>query len=151
MKKEFVDSELQAKMDRLQSSLVTLRTVGKWKAEDFSKLVGLTRRHYGELEKNDKGENGVRMTLTQYYCFLYHFQKKATEDKDFKKVFDDYLNNETISETQRNKLSKYMAEERKRNTDVEKVKNKVGVIIGVGAVAASVIAIIASVIGRKKF
>lgn len=151
MKKEEIDSELKAKMDRLQSSLVTLRTVGKWKAEDFAKLIGLTARYYGELEKNDKSEDGKRMTVPLYYCFLYHFEKKAAEDNDFKKVFDDCLNNETISENQCATLSKYIAEERKKNTDVEKVKNKVGVIIGVGAVAASVIAIIASVVGRKRF
>jgi hypothetical protein len=47
-------------------------------------------------------------------------------------------------------LSKYIVEERKKKTKEDKIKNKIGIIVGVSAVAASVIAIIASAIGRKR-
>ena len=144
---EKIDSEMKNKIERLQSSLVTLRTVAGWTAEEFSKTVGLTRQYYGELEKNDEKR---KMTIAQYYCFLYHFEHKAAEDKEFKAVLDSCLNNKNVSKEQCNELSKYVVEERKKKTEASKVKNKVAIIIGASTVAASVIAIIASAIGRKR-
>ena len=146
MKNKKIDSEMKEKIDRLQSSLVTLRTVAHWKAEEFSKRLGLTRHYYGELEKNED----KKLTIPLYYCLLYIFEEEAAKNEELKVVLKECLENETISNKQRNELSKYIAKERKKNTDENKAKSKIGVIIGVSTVAASVIAIIAAVIGRKK-
>ena len=146
MNKEKIDPEMKKKIDRLQSSLVTLRTVAGWKAEELSEKAGLTRQYYGELEKNgDK-----KLTVPLYYCFLYLFEQKASENENFKAVLEDCLYNDTISNQQCDELSKYIVEERKKKTKEDKIKSKVGIIVGVGAVAASVIAIIAAAIGRKR-
>lgn len=146
-KKDDIDKELLEKMNRLQSSLVTLRKVGGWTAEEFSKEVGLTRQYYCELEKNSENK---RLSISLYYCFLYLFEKKAAEKEDFKIVFENYLHNEKISNEQRNEVSKYIIDERKKIVKKSKAKGAVTAIIGASAVAASVIAIIASVIGRRK-
>ncbi len=146
MNKEKMDPEMKKKIDRLQSSLVTLRTVAGWKAEELSEKAGLTRQYYGELEKNgDK-----RLTIPLYYCFLYLFEEEASKNEKFNAVLQDCLYNETISGQQCDELSKYIVEERKKKTKEDKIKNKIGIIVGVSAVAASVIAIIASAIGRKR-
>ena len=138
-----MDAPKKEKIIRFQKNLLTLRTVANWKAEEFSKLIGVTRQYYSELENRNKV-----LTPSLYLACLYVFKAESETNEELRQVLNVCLDETAMSEKNCQELSNYISSERKKKTSEVDVKKKVTNIVG-ATLAVSIIGIIVKSIIKK--
>ncbi|MCQ2773024.1 MAG: helix-turn-helix transcriptional regulator [Bacilli bacterium] len=128
--------------NKLQESLVTLRSIAGWNAEEFASLIGVSRQYYSELENHTRN-----LTQSMTLAILYVYEKEGKKNNDLNNVLKAILDEDGLTKEQCKSLSNYIASERKKKTTELNANRAVFAIIG--ATAASLVGIIVKSITKK--
>lgn len=128
--------------NKLQDSLVTLRTIVGWNAQEFASLIGVSRQYYSELENKSR-----KLTQSMTLAILYVYEKVGKNNSDLNNVLKAILQEDGLTTEQCRSLSNYISSERKKKTTELNANRAVFAIIG--ATAASLVGIITKSIIKK--
>lgn len=139
-----MDNLLISDIDRnkIQDSLVTLRSIAGWDAQKFASLIGVSRQYYSELENQSR-----KLTQSMTLAILYVYEKEAKKNNDLGNVLKAILDENGLTSEQCKSLSNYISSERKKKTAELNANRAIFAIIG--ATAAGLVGIITKAIIKK--
>lgn len=126
-----------SEIEKLQTNLATIRKAGGWSAEEFGKMIGVSRQTIWNLEN----AAGTKMTPTQYIAIRTVLDYEIAEHPDNKvlaRTVNVCLNSDELSESLSEsdaKVAKAFVEGATQNgLDEDAIKD--GMVALLGAVAA---------------
>ena len=138
--KEYTPSEI----DNLQKNLKRIRQAGGWSAEEFGKMIGVTKQTIRNLEKGE-----TNMTKIQYIAIRaildYELEEKA-DDKVFVTTVNLCLNADDLTDSKKEQAAAFIEGATKTDLDDQSVKAGLEALVGATA-AAAILAPLAGPIG----
>lgn len=107
---------------RMQCALLVLRSCAGYSAEQFAKILGISRQYYCKLENCKKKS---KLTKVMYWAILYHLEKKIKNTV----IFMNFEKNFLIGDYYWMELSKFIADNRKRKITLTKARRGIKLIL----------------------
>lgn len=129
------DSELE--ILKLQDSLPVIRQAGGWTAEEFGKMIGVTKQTISNLETKK-----TIMSKTQYIAIravLDYEVSKRSDDLLLASVIDFCLENDATSPEDRRKAHAFISGAKKAHLDYTNIVAGLTALVGIVAMGTTVL------------
>lgn len=121
---------------KLQDSLPVIRQAGGWTAEEFGKMIGVTKQTISNLETKK-----TVMSKTQYIAIravLDYEVSKRSDDLLLASVIDFCLENDATSPEDRRKAQAFISGAKKAHLDYASVAAGLTALVGIVAMGTTV-------------
>ena len=122
---------------KLQDSLPVIRQVGGWTAEEFGKMIGVTKQTISNLESKK-----TVMSKTQYIAIRavldYEVSKRSDDDFLLASVIDFCLENDATSPEDRRKAQAFISGAKKAHLDYASIAAGLAALVGIVATGTPV-------------
>lgn len=122
----------ELEIEKLQKNLSTIREAGGWSAEEFGKMIGVTRQTIWNLE-NPNEKNGTKMTKTQYIAIRAVLDYEMAEHPDNKKLIYTvklFMDSDEISESDAKKAQAFVTGAYKTGLSDKAINEGIAVLLG---------------------
>lgn len=131
-----MEKYLDKDIDILQKNLKLIRTTGKWTAEEFGEMIGVTKQTIRNIETNT-----TKLSKTQYIAIrsVLDYEISLKRNDKLETVINLLFNSEEMSDNDKEKALAFISGAVEQNLDKESFNAGLAALIGgVAAVTVTV-------------